>query len=113
MLGVVVIAATAHAASPLPADRPTATSTVEVHYRGQLKDGTVFDSSFDRGVPATFRLDQVIPCWTEGLQKMKVGEKKKLVCPSSKAYGDAGIPGVIPPKATLTFYVELLSIVER
>ena len=88
---------------------PTATDTVSVHYRGTLRDGTVFDSSVDRGQPATFALNQVIKCWTEGLQLMQVGGKSELVCPADLAYGDPGRPG-IPPGATLVFEVELLSI---
>jgi FKBP-type peptidyl-prolyl cis-trans isomerase len=90
---------------------PTAANTVKVHYTGKLLDGTVFDSSVQRGTPAEFPLGGVIPCWTEGLQKMKVGGKAKLVCPSETAYGAAGSPPVIPPNAVLTFEVELLSIV--
>ncbi len=89
---------------------PQATDTVKVHYHGTLPDGTVFDSSVQRGQPATFPLNGVIPCWTEGLQKMKVGEKAKLTCPSDIAYGDRGHPPKIPGGATLTFEVELLSI---
>lgn len=91
---------------------PAATDTVKVHYHGTLPDGEVFDSSVKRGEPATFGLNQVIPCWTEGLQRMKVGGKAKLVCPSDVAYGDAGRPPVIPPGATLAFEVELLDIVK-
>jgi FKBP-type peptidyl-prolyl cis-trans isomerase len=72
----------------------------------------VFDSSYDRKTPATFTVKQVIPCWTEGLQKMKVGGKAKLVCPSTIAYGDRGMPGAIKPGAVLTFDVELLEIVK-
>jgi len=88
---------------------PSATDTVKVHYHGTLTDGTVFDSSRERGEPVEFPLNQVIPCWTEGLQKMKVGETAQLVCPSDIAYGDQGRPG-IPPGATLTFEVELIGI---
>ncbi len=88
---------------------PAATDKVKVHYRGTLIDGTEFDSSIARGTPAEFPLNQVIACWTEGLQKMKVGGKAKLVCPSDIAYGDRGRPS-IPPGATLVFEVELLEI---
>ncbi len=87
---------------------PALTDLVKVHYTGTLIDGKVFDSSVQRGQPAEFPLNGIIPCWTEGLQKMKVGGKAKLVCPSSIAYGDQGRPGVIPPGATLVFDVELL-----
>jgi len=90
---------------------PVATDKVKVHYRGTLTDGTEFDSSIARGTPAEFPLDGVIACWTEGLQKMKVGGKAKLVCPSDIAYGDRGRPS-IPPGATLVFEVELLEIVQ-
>jgi len=90
---------------------PAATDKVKVHYRGTLTDGTEFDSSIARGQPAEFPLNQVIPCWTEGLQKMKVGGKAKLVCPSDIAYGDRGRPS-IPPGATLVFEVELIEIVK-
>ncbi len=89
---------------------PTANDTVKVHYEGRLVNGTVFDSSIKRGEPAEFPLRGVIPCWTEGLQKMKVGEKAQLVCPSSVAYGDRGSPPAIPSGATLIFDVELLGI---
>jgi len=89
---------------------PTASDRVRVHYTGTLRDGTVFDSSVQRGQPAEFGLDQVIPCWTEGLQKMQVGGKAKLVCPSGIAYGDEGRPPTIPGGATLVFEVELLEI---
>jgi FKBP-type peptidyl-prolyl cis-trans isomerase FkpA len=88
---------------------PTPTDTVKVNYRGTLADGNEFDSSYKRNEPATFPLNGVIPCWTEGLQKMKVGGKAQLVCPASLAYGDRGQPG-IPGGAVLTFEVELLSI---
>ncbi|MGA2715679.1 MAG: FKBP-type peptidyl-prolyl cis-trans isomerase [Bryobacteraceae bacterium] len=89
---------------------PKATDTVKVHYRGTLTDGTEFDSSYKRNEPAEFPLNRVIPCWTEGVQKMKVGGKARLVCPASIAYGDAGSPPVIPGGATLVFEIELLGI---
>jgi FKBP-type peptidyl-prolyl cis-trans isomerase len=89
---------------------PAATDQVKVHYHGTLPDGTVFDSSVQRGEPATFPLNGVIPCWTEGLQKMQVGGKAKLVCPAKIAYGSQGAPPTIKPGATLIFEVELLAI---
>jgi FKBP-type peptidyl-prolyl cis-trans isomerase FkpA len=89
---------------------PKATDTVQVHYHGTLMNGKVFDSSVQRGQPAEFQLNQVIPCWTEGVQRMKVGEKARLVCPSEIAYGDRGAGPDIGPGATLVFEVELLSI---
>ena len=89
---------------------PTAQDTAQVHYHGTLRDGTVFDSSVDRGEPATFPLAGVIPCWTEGLQRMNVGGKSRLVCPPDLAYGPEGRPG-IPGNAALVFEVELLDIV--
>jgi FKBP-type peptidyl-prolyl cis-trans isomerase FkpA len=89
---------------------PKATDTVKVHYKGTLVDGKVFDSSYDRGQPAQFPLNGVIPCWTEGVQKMAVGGKAKLICPPAIAYGDRGSPPVIPPGATLVFEVELLEV---
>jgi len=89
---------------------PKESDTVKVHYRGTLTDGTEFDSSYKRNEPAEFRLTGVIPCWTEGLQHMKVGGKAKLVCPSSIAYRDEGRPPTIPGGATLVFEVELLDI---
>ncbi len=89
---------------------PKPTDTVKVHYRGTLVDGTEFDSSYKRNEPAKFPLNGVIPCWTEGVQKMKVGGKATLVCPSSIAYGENGHPPVIPGGATLIFEVELLEI---
>jgi len=89
---------------------PKATDSVKVHYRGTLPDGTEFDSSYKRGQPISFPLNRVIPCWTEGVQKMQVGGKAKLVCPPATAYGTRGVPGTIPPNATLNFEVELLGI---
>ncbi len=91
-------------------DSPKATDTVKVNYRGTLIDGKEFDSSYKRGKPIEFRLDGVIKCWTEGLQKMKPGGKAKLVCPASIAYGDTGAGDLILPGATLVFEVELLEI---
>ncbi len=90
---------------------PTAEDTVRVHYHGTLRDGTVFDSSVDRDEPATFPVSQVIPCWTEGLQLMKVGGKSRLACPPDLAYGPQAPPG-IPGNAALLFEVELLEIVQ-
>ena len=89
---------------------PKAADTVKVHYEGKLLDGTVFDSSIARGQPIEFPLSGVIPCWTEGVQKMKVGGKARLTCPPAIAYGARGAGGVIPPNATLNFEVELLGI---
>ena len=91
-------------------DSPKETDVVKVNYQGTLRDGTVFDSSVERGAPASFRVNGVIPCWKEGLQKMKVGGKAKLVCPPNTAYGDHGQPPKIKPGATLVFEVELLEI---
>jgi len=91
-------------------ESPKASDTVKVHYRGTLIDGTEFDSSYKRNEAAQFPLGQVIPCWTEGVQKMKVGGKAKLVCPSGLAYGDSGRPS-IPGGAALLFDIELLEIV--
>jgi len=91
-------------ASPGPND------TVVVHYHGTFPDGKVFDSSVERGRPATFPLNRVIPCWTEGVGMMKVGGKARLVCPPQIAYGPNGAPPRIPPNATLNFEVELLDI---
>ena len=90
--------------------QPVATDTVKVHYRGTFPDGREFDSSLKRGQPAEFPLNRVIPCWTEGVQRMKVGGKAKLTCPPAIAYGSRGAGGVIPPDATLHFEVELLDI---
>ena len=91
---------------------PKSTETVKVHYRGVLENGKEFDSSYGRGQPATFPLNRVIACWTEGVQTMKVGGKAKLLCPAKLAYGSRGVPGTIPPDATLIFEVELLEIVK-
>jgi FKBP-type peptidyl-prolyl cis-trans isomerase FkpA len=96
--------------TPGTGDSPKATDKVKVHYTGKLTDGTVFDSSVERGQPVTFPLNGVIKCWTEGVQLMKVGGKSKLVCPSDIAYGDTGSPPKIKPGATLVFEVELLGI---
>ncbi len=90
--------------SPAPAD------TVRVHYRGRFPDGREFDSSYSRGQPASFPLNRVIRCWTEGVQRMKVGGKAKLTCPAAIAYGERGAGGAIPPNAILLFEVELLGI---
>jgi FKBP-type peptidyl-prolyl cis-trans isomerase FkpA len=89
---------------------PKATDLVKVHYRGTFPDGREFDRSYKRNEPTEFPLNQVIPCWTEGVQRMKVGGKAKLTCPSSIAYGARGAGNVIPPNATLLFEVELLAI---
>jgi FKBP-type peptidyl-prolyl cis-trans isomerase FkpA len=92
---------------------PTASDTVKVHYEGRLTDGTVFDSSYKRNEPTEFPLSGVVPCWTEGLQQMKIGEKAQLTCPSDRAYGDQGRPPTIPGGATLVFDVELLEIAAK
>jgi FKBP-type peptidyl-prolyl cis-trans isomerase len=92
---------------------PKGSDQVSVHYTGTLVDGKKFDSSVDRGQPATFPVKGVIAGWVEALQLMKVGSKWKLTIPPKLAYGAGGIPGVIPPNATLIFEVELLSIVGR
>jgi FKBP-type peptidyl-prolyl cis-trans isomerase FkpA len=89
---------------------PAATDTVKVHYRGTFPDtGKEFDSSYSRGEPTEFPLNGVIKCWTEGVQKMKVGGKAKLTCPPAIAYGSRAV-GPIPPNSTLDFEVELISI---
>lgn len=93
--------------------QPTASDTVRVHYRGTFSNGQEFDSSYKRGQPLSFALNRVIPCWTEGVQRMKVGGKARLTCPSAIAYGERGAGGVIPPNATLHFEVELLGISPR
>jgi FKBP-type peptidyl-prolyl cis-trans isomerase FkpA len=105
--GIVIKTLTAGSGpSPKPTDK------VKVHYHGTLIDGSVFDSSVQRGEPATFPLNGVIRCWTEGLQQMKVGGKSRLVCPPDLAYGERGAPPRIKPGATLVFEVELLEIVQ-
>ena len=91
-------------------EKPTAADQVTVHYHGMLTDGTVFDSSVDRGEPAQFGVTQVIPGWVEALQLMSVGDKWKLTIPSNLAYGDRGAGGLIGPNATLVFEVELMGI---
>lgn len=91
-------------------ESPAATDTVKVNYRGTLIDGREFDSTYKRGKPLEFRLDNVIKCWTEGLQKMKPGGKAKLVCPPEMAYGSNGVGDMILPGATLQFEVELLDV---
>jgi FKBP-type peptidyl-prolyl cis-trans isomerase FkpA len=120
-----IAASAAHAANPretLPSGvvvehleqgdgpAPKATDAISVHYRGTLENGTEFDSSYKRGQPASFPLNRVVPCWTEGMQKVKVGGRAKLTCPPATAYGPRGVPGAIPPNATLTFEVQVLGI---
>jgi len=97
---------------PGTGDSPKPTDKVKVHYEGTLTDGTVFDSSIQRGEPVVFALNGVIRCWIEGVQLMKVGGKSRLVCPAALAYGDRGVPPRIKPGATLVFEVELLDIVK-
>jgi len=94
-------------------ESPKTTDTVKVHYKGTLPDGKEFDSSYKRDKPIDFKLDGVIKCWTEGVQKMKPGGKAKFVCPSSIAYGENGAGEMILPGATLIFEVELLEIVKK
>jgi FKBP-type peptidyl-prolyl cis-trans isomerase FkpA len=89
--------------------QPSADDIVKVNYRGTLSDGTEFDSSAKHGGPATFPLNRVIPCWTQGVQHIKVGGKAKLTCPAATAYGSRGV-GTIPPNSDLTFEVELVGI---
>lgn len=90
--------------------QPTAEDEVTVHYTGKLLNGTVFDSSVNRGEPATFPLNRVIPGWTEGVQLMKEGAKYTFFIPSDLAYGPNGVPNVIPPHSTLIFEVELIKV---
>lgn len=94
-------------ASPLESD------TVRVHYRGTLVDGKEFDSSYKRGRPLDLKLSGVIKCWTEGVQKMKVGGKARLICPPALAYAESGAGEAIPPQSTLLFEIELLEIVKK
>jgi FKBP-type peptidyl-prolyl cis-trans isomerase FkpA len=89
---------------------PKETDVVRVHYKGTFPDGKEFDSSYKRGQPTEFPLNRVIKCWTEGVQRMKVGGKAKLTCPPALAYGEKGAGNTIPPNATLQFEVELLAI---
>jgi FKBP-type peptidyl-prolyl cis-trans isomerase FkpA len=93
--------------SPGPRDR------VKVHYHGTLTDGVVVDSSLERGMPAELSMDRVIPCWTEGMQRMKAGEKARFVCPAEIAYGEAGKPPTVPGNATLVFDIELLEVLKN
>ncbi|MGH0034824.1 MAG: FKBP-type peptidyl-prolyl cis-trans isomerase [Myxococcota bacterium] len=90
--------------------KPERDSRVTVHYHGTLTDGTVFDSSVERGHPANFPLDKVVPCWTEALTRLRVGEKAEVRCPPKTAYGLKGSPPAVPPNATLIFEVEILGI---
>jgi FKBP-type peptidyl-prolyl cis-trans isomerase FkpA len=89
---------------------PKETDVVRVHYKGAFPDGKEFDSSYKRGEPTEFPLNRVIKCWTEGVQRMRVGGKAKLTCPPTLAYGERGAGNTIPPNATLQFEVELLGI---
>ena len=91
-------------------ESPKVTDTVKVHYKGTFPDGKEFDSSYKRGEPTEFPLNRVIPCWTEGVQRMKPGGKAKLTCPPEIAYGARGAGGVIPPNTPLNFEVELISV---
>lgn len=91
-------------------ENPKASDTVKVNYRGSFTDGREFDSSYKRKEPTTFKLSSVIPCWTEGVQKMKVGGKAKLMCPPATAYAERGAGSVVPPNSTLVFEIELLEI---
>lgn len=93
-----------------PYKSPTAHDRVKCHYEGRLTDGTIFDSSYQRGEPAVFSLDQVIPGWTEGLQLMGEGDKYEFIIPPALGYGEVGIPGHIPGNSVLTFVVELISV---
>jgi FKBP-type peptidyl-prolyl cis-trans isomerase FkpA len=95
---------------PGTGDSPAEADSVKVNYEGRLADGTVFDSSYKRNQPAEFSLRGVVKCWTEGLQKMKIGGKAQLTCPSEVAYGDSGRPPQIPGGATLIFDIELLEV---
>ena len=97
-----------------PLTYPAASDAVKVHYEGTFEDGKVFDSSYERGQPATFPLARVIPCWTQGLQQIPVGATATLRCPAAMAYGERGAGGGrIPPNTPLVFKVELLEVVPR
>lgn len=96
--------------APQSQEHPKADSRVKVHYEGSLEDGTVFDSSYQRGEPVVFPLNQVIPGWTETVMLMSPGEKVRVRIPAALAYGERGIPGVIPQNSPLIFQIELLSI---
>jgi len=89
---------------------PASGDTVQVRYTGTLVDGKVFDATDPKGEPASFKLDGVVPCWSEGLQRMRAGGKARLVCPPALVYGDRGVPGEIPAGATLDFEVELVAV---
>ena len=91
-------------------ESPGPTDTVQVHYRGSFTDGREFDSSFKRGKPIEFPLNRVIPCWTEGVQRMKPGGKARLTCPPAIAYGSQGFGKLIPPETTLQFDIELIAV---
>lgn len=91
--------------------RPDVQDTIVLHYTGRFKDGTVFDSSHKRNEPATFRLSQVIPCFTQAFPQLQTGAKATLTCPPEIAYGESGVPGVIPPNSTLYFDVELIEVI--
>lgn len=97
--------------TPGTGDQPTTTSRVKAHYRGTLRDGSVFDSSYGRGKPLEIGLNQVVPCWTEGIAMMQEGGKAKLTCPPALAYGERG-QGRIPGNAALTFEVELIEVLD-
>lgn len=96
---------------PGAGEQPSPDDHVRVHYEGRLIDGTVFESSRSRGAPATLPVRGVIPCWSEALQTMRVGERSRVVCPAELAYGERGAPPAIKPGATLVFDIELLGVV--
>ena len=98
--------------TPGTGESPQQTDKVRVHFTGRLRDGTVFDSSVERGKPDELVLNQSLPCWSEGLPKMKVGGKSKITCPSTSAYADRGLVPKIPPGAAISLEVELLEIVK-
>jgi FKBP-type peptidyl-prolyl cis-trans isomerase len=97
---------------PGTGESPKRTDTVRVHYRGTFIDGSEFNNSYKQGAPIEIRVDKSIKCWTEGLEKMTVGEKAQLVCPPAIAYGDQGLGTLVPPGAVLIFQLELLAIVK-